>query len=318
MSEPRVTIVCPCYNEERFIVECIESILDQEYPAELLEYIFVDGASTDRTVELIEGLTEKNPRIRLLHNPERIVPISMNMGIRAARGEYVVRIDAHAEYPKAYIKKLIEWSERLPDAANVGTPCVTKAREESARGLAIAEVLANRFGVGNSIFRIGTEELRVVDTVPFGCFRREVFEKYGYYDERLPRMQDLELNKRIIRQGGKVYLIPDCQCTYYARSTYRSLMKTHYDTGKWNMLAVKLTSHVTSLGWRHYIPLVFVLTLPLSIWPYLLVDSVVSARVAVRKGLSFGSLWSAFLLLHVSHGAGQVAAIWEIIFGKLK
>ena len=130
----------------------------------------------------------------------------------------------------------------------MGTVCKTDVLNKTPKTLAIREVLGNKFGVGNSTFRTGITEEQDVDTVPFGCWRREVFEKYGLYDVRLVRNQDIELNKRIKRGGGKIYILPDTYCTYLARETWSALAKNNYGNGKWNILTVWYTKMFSSLS----------------------------------------------------------------------
>ena len=197
-----VSVVMPVYNEEKYIEKCIDSLLLQDYPQGKMEWIFVDGCSRDRTVELIQKYQSLYPAlIKILNNPNKIVPNAMNIGIAASCGRYIVRLDAHADYAKNYISKCIYYLENT-DAENVGGVVETKSK--GVMGNAIAKMLSSKFGVGNSQFRINGES-GYVDTVPFGAFRREVFSKYGGYDERLVRNQDNEMNFRIRKNGGKIY-----------------------------------------------------------------------------------------------------------------
>lgn len=129
----------------------------------------------------------------------------MNIGIRAAKGDIIMRLDAHANYPTNYFSTLVRQLINLR-ADNVGVACRTDVLNKTSKTLAIREVLSNRFGIGNSTFRLGVADVMEVETVPFGCWRRDVFDKYGYYDERLIRNQDIELNKRIGHGGGKYTL----------------------------------------------------------------------------------------------------------------
>ncbi|MBR6726261.1 MAG: glycosyltransferase family 2 protein, partial [Clostridia bacterium] len=189
-----VSVVMPVYNEEKYIKKCIESLICQDYPLDRMEWIFVDGMSTDRTVELIKEYAEKYPNLIFVYpNPNKIVPYAMNIGIEKSKGRYIVRLDAHADYAKDYISKCVYYLEHT-DAENVGGVAETKSA--GFMGNAIAKMLSSKFGVGNSQFRTNGAS-GYVDTVPFGAFRREVFSKYGGYDERLVRNQDNEMNYRI-------------------------------------------------------------------------------------------------------------------------
>ena len=200
-----LSVICPIYNEAKYIDVCIQSILFQDYPKDCLEVLFVDGMSKDGTRDIVENYARQYPFIHLLNNEKRIVPIAMNIGIKVSKGDVIMRLDAHAQYPANYFSVLVKALETI-DADNVGV------LNKTPKTLAIGEVLSNKFGVGNSTFRLGVDKVMEVDTVPFGCWKREVFDKYGVYDERLIRNQDIELNKRIVRGGGHIYIVPD---TYY-------------------------------------------------------------------------------------------------------
>ena len=325
-----LSVICPIYNEEKYIAKCIDSILTQDYPKDNLEVIFVDGMSQDKTREIVASYINKYSFIRLIDNPDRIVPHAMNKGIMASRGNVIMRLDAHASYEKNYFSALVNALE-LYDADNVGAVCCTDVLNKNVKTLAIREVLSNKFGVGNSTFRTGIKGVQEVETVPFGCWRREVFEKYGMYDTRLVRNQDIELNKRIIRGGGKIVIIPETFCTYLARENYYALSKNNYGNGKWNILTVYYTKEMRSLSVRHFVPLMFVLSLiipilvglfwlpalcvsALALGTYMLVLCVVSAKIVMNKGLSFFYLLASFIVLHVSYGWGSLVGILSLPF----
>ena len=219
-KHPFISIVMPLYNEEKYIRNCIESLLEQDYPLEKMEWLFVDGGSQDGTKAILEEYRGQYPAlIKLLDNPHKTVPYAMNIGIRAAVGDYIIRLDAHAEYATDYFSKCVYYLQNT-DADNVGGVIETKS---SGRvGEAIASVVSSKFGVGNSQFRTNGSD-GYVDTVPFGAFRREVFEKYGLYDERLTRNQDNEMNYRIRANGGKIYLSNDIELAYYSRDTIKGI-----------------------------------------------------------------------------------------------
>ena len=327
-----LSIICPIYNEEKYISRCIESIKWQDYPKESIELIFVDGMSTDKTRDIIASYQQQCPYIRVIDNPYRIVPYAMNKGISEAKGDIIMRIDAHACYEPNYCSSIVRRLKEL-DADNVGCVCKTDVLNKTPKSLAIREVLSNRFGVGNSAFRIGIDGIKQTDTVPFGCWPKRVFEKYGLYDIRLIRNQDIELSKRIINNGGKIYIIPDTLCTYFARETFSGLAKNNFGNGKWNIFTVFYTKQFKSLSLRHFIPLFFVLALivPLLIallWlpavllscftllAYLLVLGTVSMKLALKKHLSFIYLLLGFITLHCSYGWGALIGILTLPFLK--
>lgn len=317
-----LSVIVPIYNEEKYIDQCIYSILEQDYPKDDLEVIFVDGMSDDRTCEIVQEYIWRYPFIRLLDNPKRIAPCAMNIGIRVAKGDVIIRLDAHASYENNYFSALVKALTEL-QADNVGAACLTDVLHKTSRSLAIREVLSNHFGVGNSTFRLGVTEVMEVDTVPFGCWPRIVFDKYGMYDERLVRNQDFELNRRITRGGGRIYIIPDTHCTYYARETFKALAKQGHANGKWNILTVYFTGTMSSLALRHYVPLLFLLSLIVPVlaafvWPPISLLAVasllcyvgliggISTRIALEKHLNLAYLVAAFTSLHFSYGAGSL------------
>lgn len=325
-----LSVICPIYNEEKYIAKCIDSILAQDYSKDELEIIFVDGMSKDRTREIVNEYTKQYPFIRLIDNPEKIVPPAMNKGIKAAKGEIIMRLDAHATYEKNYFTVLVNALKEL-GADNVGAVCKTDVLNKTPKTLAIREVLSNKFGVGNSVFRTGVDKVMEVDTVPFGCWKREVFDKYGLYDVRLVRNQDIELNKRILRGGGKICIVPNTYCTYLARETYQGLAKNNFGNGKWNILTVFYTKQFNSLSIRHFIPLLFVLSLIvptilslvytpfliislLSLLAYVSLLGMICLKLSINKKLNFIYLLTSFLVLHLSYGWGSLMGLIKLPF----
>ncbi len=329
---PTVTIICPVYNEEKYISVCMESMLAFNYPKELMEIIFVDGMSNDKTRNIIHTYIQTYPFIRLLDNNDKYVSFAMNKGIEEAKGDYIIRMDAHAYYPSDYIRVLIQKAFEL-ETDNIGCLCKTDVYHKTYKTLAIKEVLSHPLGVGNSLFRIGITEITESDTVPFGCFRKDVFERFGLYDTRLIRNQDIELNKRIKSKGGKICLIPDTHCVYYARETWKALFANNFQNGKWNILTVFYTSNLFSLSIRHFIPLCFVLSLLLplilsfihisfaylsliSAIAYLSLITYTSLNITQKKQLHFLSLWISFILIHLSYGLGSLSGLFIIPFRR--
>lgn len=323
MVKAFISVVMPIYNEEKYIENCIDSLLLQDYPQECMEWIFVDGMSSDRTRELIEAYIEKHPKlIKILSNPNKTVPYAMNIGIKEARGKYIIRLDAHADYNTDYISKCVYYLDTT-DADNVGGVAETKSK--GFVGNAIAKMLSSRFGVGNSEFRTNGES-GYVDTVPFGAFRREVFEKWGGYDERLTRNQDNEMNYRIRKNGGKIYLSSDIKLSYYCRDSIKSISDMAVKNGMWNVITMKLCPG--SMGVRHFIPLAFLLSLiilPITsiiyhpIWwlfafemtLYFALDCLCSAKQA--SGIKeFILLVLLFPVFHITYGAGSLEGVMKL------
>src|SRR6266568_8550370 len=267
-----VSFVMPVRNEEEYIRACLQSLVEQNYPASECEIIVVDGQSSDRTREIIEEMRERNVQVRCLDNPAGIVPTAMNMGIRAACGEVIIRADGHNVYPRDYAANCVKYLEET-GADNVGGPWVTVAADESFSARLVAAVLSSPFGVGNSKFRTSREE-GFVDTVPFGAFRREIFDRIGMYNEKLVRNQDNELNARIRKAGGRIYLTPALTTYYHPVKKFLSLLKYAFKTSQWHIFTLR--ENRESMGVRHLAPAMFLILLLL-----LLPVSLVSATALV-------------------------------------
>jgi len=219
-----VTIIIPVYNEEKFIEQCIESVARFiDYSKIDCEVLIYDGCSTDGTVKQISKLSKKFKYISMFDNKERYQSYALNKGIQIAKGDYILRLDAHAVYPKDYLINCISTMTKV-NADNVGGVCITTPSDSSFGAKIIQAITTHKFGVGNSGFRTNASE-GYVDTVPFGFYKKETFKKYGIFNENLVRAQDYELNARIIKSGGKVYLNPHINMTYFNLSSLIKFFK---------------------------------------------------------------------------------------------
>ena len=245
-----VSVIIPVFNEERYIDRCLESLIAQTFPRDQMEWIVIDGNSSDRTPEILTRYKERC-QLRILHNEKRTTASSLNMGIMSAVGRYIIRLDAHAEYPADYIEKCVSCLETI-EADNVGGYVETKA--EGFVGSAIAKILSSRFGVGGSVFRTGDGE-GYVDTVPYGAFRREVFDRIGLFSEDMIRSEDNDINARIIASGGKVYLSKEIHSVYYCRDSIPAFLKQALQNG--NTLFRSIMKNPRSMRPRHFIPFLF-------------------------------------------------------------
>ncbi len=319
---PTVSIIIPMRNEAAYVARCLDSVLSQVAGRRDIEILCVDGASTDRTPEIVAEYARRDARIRLLHNPRRIVPIAMNLALAEARGDVIVRLDCHSEYAPDYLEQCLAVLRRT-GADNVGGYITTRPGRDTPVGRAIAAATSSRFGVGGSAFRVGGAE-REVDTVPFGCFRRDVFTRFGPYDERLERNQDIELNHRIRKGGGRIVISPDIRLVYYNRSTYRGLASQAFANGLWNPYTLYLVGE--GLGLRHFVPLGFVaVVLALAgagiVWrpawfalAALLVVYAAGAAVAAVPAARAGGASAllvvpAFAVLHFAYGFGSLVGV---------
>lgn len=329
MSEIIVSVVMPIYNEEKYIDNCIKSLLMQDYPVDNMEWIFVDGHSKDKTMDILKSYANQYPNlIRVYENEKNIIPISVNMGIKNACGKYVIRMDAHAHYESDYISKCVYHLENT-DAVNVGG--VLETRSRGFVGGAIAKMLSSKFGVGNSQFRTNGKS-GYVDTVPFGAFKREFFAEHGGFDERLARGEDNEINYRIRKNGGKVYMSSDIKSTYYCRDSVKGITKQAYQNGLWNVITMRLCPG--SMGLRHFIPFMFVISLIgltllsfvhwiflagliAEVALYTLCDTAMSLKSAC--GIKeFFMLLFLFPTFHVCYGVGSLIGVFKLFSKRFR
>ncbi len=321
-----VSVIIPVLNEEKYISICVESLLKQSFPITAMEWLFVDVGSTDETKKIInEYCVRYGELIRILDNPNKIQASAMNIGIKNSIGKYIIRLDAHAEYDNKYIENCIK---QLDSGVydNVGGIAITKGR--TPFGKIVACMMSSKFGVGNSQFRTSCSS-GLVDTVPFGAFPRETFEKYGFFDERLARNEDNEINYRIRKNGGKVFLSSDIKFIYYCRDTLGGILNMAFQNGKWTIIASRLCPG--SMGIRHLIPLVFVLSLiilaTLSFisvgFAYLLLFELalyfafaLFFSIKVKQGIDMViKLLLLFPLFHISYGCGSLCGIGKTFLG---
>ena len=325
----KLSVIVPIYNEERYIEACVASLLAQDFPQEEMELLLVDGASTDRTPELLEKLAKGHPSvIRVLQNPERIQSAAMNLGAKAARGTYLIRVDAHADYPPNYFSRCVSLMEET-GAQNVG--CIWNTQGKTPKAQMIAMMLTSPFGVGGAAFRTGGKS-GWVDTVPFGTFRKDYYESIGGFDERLARSEDNEINYRIRKNGGKIYMTDEMAVTYYCRETVSALGRMAFANGKWNVIAAKLCPGSMSL--KYFVPLAFVLSL--IVMPFLCLLHPVfcwlfAAELVLYLGLSLYfalqkthevkkllRLWLLFPAFHIPYGLGSLAGLGSVLTGAWK
>ena len=329
MNVRKVSVICPVFNEEKFIEECIMSIIEQDYPQDMMEVLFGDGRSTDKTREIIERYMRQYPFIKLLDNPERIVPYALNRGLEAAKGEVIMRLDGHCTYPTNYISELVRYLYQL-NADNVGGVWNTQPAKDTPICQAIAQASSHPFGVGGSMHKIGASKIIETDTVPFGCYKREIFEKTGPFDIDLVRNQDDEFNGRLHNLGGKIYLIPQVIINYTARDTLCKMRKMYYQYGLYKPLVNKKLGAPATV--RQFFPLVFLLLLIIggtaSIFSpfilhayttflvlYLFIGIVVGSMSAIRmhQPLLVLLMPYVFFNIHMSYGIGYLVGIFNVL-----
>lgn len=328
MNYPGISVIIVCRNEEKYIEACINSIFENNsaYPLELIEMLVVDGMSTDATRERITHLKRKFPQIRLLDNPKKYSPSGRNVGIKAAQNDFLFLLDAHAQYPQNYLSLCITGLQKYKaDCVGVGLEAQSKTHG------VIAESIAGCFEYGSgaqSDFRTQLTEPKEVDTIFSGCYKREVFNEVGLYNEKLIRSQDMDLSIRMKKKGKTILQLPGEPIRYYTRSTFGAFVRQNSIDGVWATYPLKFG---VKLKLRHYIPLFFVLFLigggvvthylPILTLPYLAILAlylliIVKAGIenARRKKRLILAPITMFMLLtrHVIYGLGSLVGLLKI------
>ncbi len=328
MSEPNniwplVSVIMPIRNEADFIERALISILNSNYPKDLLEVLVVDGMSTDGTRQIVENFSAKDRRVRLIDNIRKTVPYALNIGLLEMKGTLFVRIDGHVEIPPDFIRNSVICLNDKKDAWLVGGYIETIA--EGFIGKAISAAMQSPIGVGNAMFRRGDYE-GWVDTLAFGMHHRWIIEKIGYFDEQLVRNQDDDFNFRVIKAGGKIWLSKSIRSTYFSRSSLRKLWQQYFQYGFWRIRTIQ--KHGRPATMRQLAPLILVLSLlglgmlcilfPLFIY-LLMIEIVIYLLGLVYGAFDIGRKTSfkysilaplIFAILHFGYGLG---CLWGII-----
>jgi len=228
MDLPVVSVVIPALDEEAHIRDCLDSVLAQDYPAELIEVIVADGGSSDRTREVVSEYTRLDPRFRLIDNPRRNQAAGLNLAIGISHGKVVARLDAHAAWYPGHLSTCVGLL-RVQGASSVGG--TMEATGKTSTQKAFAAATRSPFGVGGASYRYSDTE-RFVDTVFLGCFRREALELAGPFNEAFPPHEDYELNYRLRSAGGTILFSPALPTRYWVRGSWRSLARQFFRYGR--------------------------------------------------------------------------------------
>jgi glycosyltransferase involved in cell wall biosynthesis len=324
-----VSIIIPSFNEKKYIGRSLDSIIVNDYPKENFEVLVVDGMSEDGTREVVRNYIKKYPSIKILDNPQKFTNFAFNIGIKNAKGEIIIFGGAHAVYEKDYISKCVKYLKEY-DADNVGGVLKTVPLETTITAKAIAISLSHPFGAGTSYFRTGVKKPKSVDTVFGGCYKKEVFNKIGLFNENLTRSQDMEFNLRLKKAGGKILLAPEIVAYYYPNSNLKDFFFHNFKDGIWAIYPLKFIK--TPLSLRHYIPFIFVLSLLITallgiFFPffikfflaisgfYLLIALCFSIEITVKeKNIVFLFLMPVvFITRHIGYGLGSILGALKLI-----
>jgi len=323
-----VSIVIPCYNENEYIIRCLDSIDKQSYPKELITTFVCDGNSTDGTQNLVKAYVLKDHSFKLLINEQKTTPHALNLGIKNSTSDVVIILGAHSELDVDFVKKSMETFSVDENIMCVGGVLENVYANDTSKTIGYA--MSSPFGVGNAHFRTGTKK-GYVDTVAFGAYRKEIFEKVGLFDEQLIRNQDDEFNYRITSSGYKIYLDPEIKCKYFVRASYGKLFSQYYQYGYWKVYVNKL--HKTVTTGRQLVPALFVLYLlilpfsciiggPVCVFSSLflflyLVFAMTFASIKSSNPLILIKIVYTFLILHLGYGIGYLKGILDfLILGR--
>jgi succinoglycan biosynthesis protein ExoA len=317
-------VVIPCYNEERFIGKALENLV-QQYDKERYEIIVVDGQSLDRTREVIAEFVRMHPElsVSVLDNPARTIPHALNLGIEQARGEIIVRMDAHAMPSPGYIRRCVQLL-RGGEAAVVGMPCRVCPGSDTLMARAIARAVSHPFGIGDAKYRLGGGKAlqEAVDTVAFASFNKRLWRNLGGFNEELLTNEDYDFNYRVRASGERVLLDRSEHCDYFARTTLRELAAQYLRYGAWKARMVRL--HPLSIKWRQVVAPLFLasivffavtgfwwqpawLLLALELAIYLLMAFAFAWQIVRKEGAGRSMILMlplAFFTIHIMWGIG--------------
>ncbi len=321
-----VSVIVPCYNEERTIRLLLGALYEQTYPRSCMEVLIADGRSTDRTRAQIASFSEEHPdlNLRVVDNPRRTIPSGLNAALAAARGDLIVRLDAHSMPRPDYAARCVE-ALQAGRGDNVGGVWEIRPGGPGWVARGIAAAAAHPLAVGDALYRYA-EHAQYVDTVPFGAFRASLVKQIGPFDEDLLTNEDYEFNTRIRLSGGKVWLDPAIRSTYFARADYAALARQYWRYGYWKVKMLR--RYPAAIRWRQALPPLFVLSLLvlalLAIWMpaarsllvlelglYTLALLFVGAQLAV-KNKDLPLLISAPLAVATMHLAWGSAFLWSL------
>ncbi len=311
---PLVSVVMPCFNEEAFIADALNSLVD-DYVRQNAEFLVPDGGSTDATRDIVNAFASTHGLpLRLLDNKMRYQVFGLNLAIAAARGEIILRADAHSLFPPGYVRECVETLQKT-GAAGVGG--VMRPLGKTAVQKAIALAMRHPLGVGNAKFHLGRYS-GYADTVYLGTYPKAIFDEVGLFDSRCRTNEDAELNLRIRQHGKRVYLNGGLEVTYFPRKSLGALAVQYFRYGRGRAYTTVKHRQFTSV--RQVAPIALVPALAgavlLSPWKPIFLGFVAAYLLLLAGGALFLRTGEsaplkirllavpAFVLMHNAWGAG--------------
>ncbi len=324
---PFVSVIVPCYNEQATIRFLLDALLAQTYPRAQMEIVIADALSQDATRQVVAAFQQERPDflLRVVDNARRTIPSGLNLAIAAARGEILLRLDAHSMPIPDYVERCVSALE-AGRGSNVGGVWMIRPGGEGWMAESIAAAAAHPLGVGDAMYRFAARA-GSVDTVPFGAFRRELIQQIGGFDETLLTNEDYEFNVRIRRSGGIVWLDPQIRSAYFARASLIELAKQYWRYGFWKFKMLR--RYPGTLRWRQALPPLFaasliflvlfsfflvvagwILFFEIIIYLFTLMAAGIYLFLRQRKPLLIPGLMLAITTMHLSWGSGF---LWSLV-----
>jgi len=319
------SVLVPVLNEEEHIERALDAMRAQDFDGRI-EFVFIDGGSRDRTRELVERTAREDPRVRVLDNPHRRTPQALNIGLRAARGDYIVRMDAHTLYPDDYVARGVERLRRGDVAWASG---VQAPHGIGPRSRQVARALTSPIGTGGATFRHASEDEVETPSGFTGVWRRDTLERHGGWDEGWPINQDSELAARIRKAGGRIVCLPQMTARYIPRSTLKALVRQYARYGHYR--AKTTVRHPETLRRSHLVPPALTLAMVAALaaprvpraWArrvvalYTVLVLGESARLArggpLREAVALPIIFAA---MHVAWGVGFISGLVRFASGR--
>ncbi len=312
MTNPSVSILLPIRNEENFIGQTLKSIIEQDYPKEKLELVIADGDSNDGTISEINKLKKEFYNLKILYNKDKTMPKGFNLALNSSKSDIVLMFGGHSVLPKNYISKSVE------NLKNNNSSCaggVIEAIGDSFWGNVIARSISSVFGVGNVSFRLKNSKSGYVNSIPFGCYKRSIFDTIGGLDEELIRNQDDEFNFRLTQSGYKIWQDSSLVIKYFCRLSLKKLFNQYLQYGFYKVRVIQKRRALISF--RHIIPSLFLISLfipVISIYvflAYFLSGLFFSIKINKFNITKLIACQITFFIIHLSYGLG-------FIFGQFK
>lgn len=319
------------YNAEKTLPHLFSDLLQQDYPHNLIEIILVDSASTDKTKYIMQEFANDHSdflRVTINDNVKKTLPCGWNVALNNLKGNIVLRVDAHTSIPKDFISKNVKCIKNGEDIC--GGRIVSMQLKKDSWQDVLLEAESSMFGGSFALFR-RSEKVKYTNTLAFAAYRKEVFDKVGYYNENLARTEDNEMHYRMRKSGYEFYLDPDIVSYRFSRSSLKKLLKQKYMNGYWIGLTMGICPMCFSFF--HFVPLLFVIAILIStifaflgnaifaifLWSvYVMTNLLMSIFTILSDKITIYSVFLSFIffLLHISYGIGTLIGLIKMPFWR--